>query len=102
MQLISSVSVGGAGAATIDFTSIPGTYTDLVLIVNMQSSYTGDAGNGARIQFNGDTGNNYSDTNLRGTGSSAISYRLSNSAYIQTGYYLQAVVELQLTLLVLE
>jgi hypothetical protein len=66
------------------FTSIPQTYTDLVLIINMQSSYTGDSGNGARLQFNGDTGNNYSDTNLRGNGSSASSYRLSNN-YIQLG-----------------
>jgi hypothetical protein len=71
--------------ASYTFSSIPQTYTDLVLIINMQSSYTGDSGNGARLQFNGDTGNNYSDTNLRGNGSSASSYRLSSNSYIQLG-----------------
>lgn len=74
---------GNANSYT--FSSIPGTYTDLVLVVNMQSSYTGDAGNGARIQFNGDTGSNYSDTNMRGTGGTQFSYRVSNSSYIQAG-----------------
>ena len=64
---------------TITFSSIPQTYTDLVLAL---------AGNGAtttnypQIQINGDTGSNYSDTQLYGTGSSAASYRDTN----QTGY----------------
>ena len=71
--------------ASYTFNSIPQTYTDLVLIINMQSTYTGDSGNGARLQFNGDTGSNYSDTNLRGNGSSASSYRQSNLTYIQIG-----------------
>ena len=75
----------GSNQASYTFSSIPATYTDLILIINMQSSYTGDAGNGARLQFNGDTGSNYSDTNLRGNGSSASSYRISNSTYIQLG-----------------
>jgi hypothetical protein len=74
-----------SNVASIEFTTINQGYTDLVLIVNMQSSYTGDSGNGARLQFNNDTGTNYSDTNLRGSGSSALSYRLSNSNYIQAG-----------------
>jgi hypothetical protein len=34
--LISSVTVGSGGAATIDFTSIPSTYTDLNLIVSLR------------------------------------------------------------------
>lgn len=40
MQLISSVSVGVGGAATIDFTSIPGTYTDLVLVLSARATST--------------------------------------------------------------
>ena len=75
----------GSAAASVTFSSIPQGYTDLVMIINMQSSYTGDQGNGARLQFNGDTGSNYSDTNLRGNGSSATSYRISNNTYIQLG-----------------
>jgi len=40
MQLISSVSVGGGGAATIDFTSIPGTFTDLMLVLSARATST--------------------------------------------------------------
>lgn len=40
MQLISSVTVGVGGAATIDFTSIPGTYTDLVLVLSARATST--------------------------------------------------------------
>lgn len=75
----------GSDQASYTFSSIPATYTDLILIVNMQSTYSGDAGNGARLQFNGDTGSNYSDTNLRGNGSSASSYRQSSVSSIQFG-----------------
>jgi len=38
---ISTVTVGAGGAASIDFTSIPGTYTDLMLVVSARSSSTG-------------------------------------------------------------
>lgn len=75
----------GSATATVTFSSIPGTYTDLVLVVNLQSSYNLDSGNGARLRFNGDAGNNYSNTNLRGNGSTASSYRASNIDYIQIG-----------------
>ena len=36
--LISSVTVGSGGAASIEFTSIPSTYTDLVLKLSARSS----------------------------------------------------------------
>jgi hypothetical protein len=39
-SLISSVTVGGGGAATIDFTSIPATYTDLILKLSTRSTST--------------------------------------------------------------
>lgn len=44
-ELISSVTVGSGGAASIDFTSIPSTYTDLCLKLSVRGSdsaiYTG-------------------------------------------------------------
>jgi hypothetical protein len=47
--LISSVTVGSGGPSTIDFTSIPATYTDLVLKLSARSSNaTGDL----KINFN--------------------------------------------------
>jgi hypothetical protein len=81
---IATTTVSSA-TASVTFSSIPQTYTDLVFIANMQSSYTGDSGNGARLRFNGDTGNNYGYSILSGSGSSAISYRSPNDSYVQIG-----------------
>lgn len=39
-QLISSATVGSGGASSIDFTSIPSTYTDLVLHSSLRNSGT--------------------------------------------------------------
>lgn len=72
----------GSAAATVTFSSIPGTYTDLVLIITPQSS-SGTAS--VDIQLNGDTGTNYSLTYLYGTGSSSASGRDSNTAYAGGG-----------------
>lgn len=42
MKLISTVTVGAGGAANISFTSIPGTYTDLVLMVVARNTSGGN------------------------------------------------------------
>ena len=38
-ELISSVTVGAGGASSIDFTSIPATYTDLNIVLSGRSSF---------------------------------------------------------------
>jgi hypothetical protein len=48
--LINSVTVGSGGTATIDFTSIPQTYTDLKLMTSLRSNNSG--GNVSYIYFN--------------------------------------------------
>ena len=53
-ELISAVTVGSGGASSIDFTSIPSTYTDLCLKVSIRDSQSG-AANAAYISFNGST-----------------------------------------------
>ena len=70
-----------SGSGNITFSSIPNTYTDLVLIIANQT--LSSAGDAVRMQYNGDTGSNYSNTNLTGNGSSAISYRESNVSSIR-------------------
>lgn len=67
-----------ANAGPIIFTSIPATYTDLVLVVSGTQATSG----AVRIQFNNDTASNYSRTDLYGDGTSAASYRESNQTYI--------------------
>jgi hypothetical protein len=66
----------GSATASITFSSIPATYTDLVLVAN-----AGDTANaGIYMQFNGDTGTNYSYTRLTGDGSSGTSQKTSTTA----------------------
>ena len=64
--LISSVTVGSGGAASIEFTSIPATYTDLVIKLSARDS-SAAIGNAYNLQFNSDTsGNNYAYVLLYG------------------------------------
>ena len=72
----------GSAAASVTFSSIVSTYTDLIIVQSSQVS----AGGYNRITFNGDTGTNYSNTQLYGTGTVAGTSRLSTFAYIQSGY----------------
>ena len=68
----------GSAATSYTFSSIPTTYTDLILVLN--GSF--DAFNNVRFQVgNGsvDTGSNYSVTRLLGDGSAGQSDRVSNA-----------------------
>jgi hypothetical protein len=69
----------GSATNTLSFTSITGSYTDLVLICNTQR--TANAGNPIRFRYNSDSGSNYSQTNMYGGGSSAESDRLTSVTY---------------------
>jgi hypothetical protein len=66
---IATVTVGSGGASSIDFTSIPSTYTHLQIREITRSDFAGIAT--VQMQFNGDTGNNYSFHTLYGDGSFA-------------------------------
>ena len=65
----------GSGAASVSFSSIPATYTDLILVIEGTSA---NDSNG-QIQFNGDTSSNYSMTMLYGNGSAAGSTRTTSA-----------------------
>jgi hypothetical protein len=66
----------GSAQASVTFSSIPATYTDLVLVTNANT--VSGAENYAYVYFNSDTGANYSRTLLTGNGSAASSARFSN------------------------
>jgi hypothetical protein len=57
-----------SASATVTFSSIPATYTDLVLVMTPAANI--DSQN-VQIQFNGDTGSNYSYVGLKGNGTTA-------------------------------
>jgi hypothetical protein len=65
----------GSSTATVDFTSISGTYTDLILVINCTTATSGDD---LWIRVNSDTGSNYSLTQMLGNGTSASSSRRTN------------------------
>jgi hypothetical protein len=67
----------GSATATVTFSSIPSTYTDLIL---QTSPKTSDGSGYFQVFPNNDTGSNYSRTVLQGNGSSASSNRNSNSS----------------------
>lgn len=74
----------GSAVTSYTFSSIPSTYTDLILISNPKVSTAQEA---VQIQFNGDTGTNYSFTQFGGDGTSPFSYRSTNatSIYVSNG-----------------
>lgn len=71
MVAIQTVTVGSGGAASIEFTSIPQTYTDLVIRVSTRSTDSGD--NAFGLRFNGSSTAAYSMRRLWGNGASAFS-----------------------------
>ena len=78
-QLISSVTVGAGGAANIEFTSIPATYTDLLVKYSLRG--VSENTSYLYISFNGST-SNLSSKGLNGNpavSSSALSYTWSTT-----------------------
>lgn len=68
------------------FTSIPSTYTDLVLEMNIQGvSSSGSGANTVYLEINADTSTNYSRTALIGDSGGAQSNRNSNQSKITIG-----------------
>jgi hypothetical protein len=68
----------GSATASVTFSSIPSTYTDLMLVSSITNSSAG-SNYSLSFRFNGDTGSNYSNTYLYGNGSSATSGRESGT-----------------------
>jgi hypothetical protein len=66
----------GSAAASVTFSSIPSTYTDLILISQPKSTATEGI---VYLQFNSIGGTSYSSTYIYGSGSAASSGRRSNS-----------------------
>jgi len=67
----------GSNQTSVTFSSIPATYTDLILIINAKN----DTLTNNEIRFNGDTNTNYSITAIYGSGTAAASTRETNNAY---------------------
>ena len=75
-----------SAAATVTFSSIPATYTDLVLQMSIRDTNTGATIGSTTTTFNNDTTTLYSVTNLFGNGATATSTRQSGVASWSSNY----------------
>ena len=71
-----------SSSGTVTFSSIPSTYTDLILVVNGKATGNGQLS----MRINGAT-SSYSTTSITGSGSTAGSTYENAASYLQFGYY---------------
>ena len=71
MTLISAVTVGSGGAASIEFTSIPSSFTDLHILASVRGS-NNIATTGLNLRYNSST-SNYTYRRIDGSGTTADS-----------------------------
>jgi hypothetical protein len=91
-ESIATVTVGSGGAADVTFTSIPSTFTHLQIRGISKSTVT-NAGNTYDyliVQFNSDTGSNYSQHGLVGSGSSASAFGNATQTSTIAGFMVRA------------
>lgn len=84
MTLVSTTTIGSGGAANIDFTSIPQTGTDLLLVLSGRSTLSGTFQDNAQIDLNGST-TGYTYKDLYGNGSATGSYTDSGNVRASIG-----------------
>ena len=74
---LATTTVTGSSTTTVTFSSIASTYTDLVIV----AQYKAVGNNYLMVRLNGDTGSNYSRTEMQGTGTTTPTFSGSNEAY---------------------
>ncbi len=79
-ESIATVTVGSGGSSTITFSSIPQTYKHLQIRGICKSSETANTEQAVYVNFNNDTGANYSRHGMYGTGSALTAYGMGPSA----------------------
>ena len=77
----------GSAVTSFTFSSIPSTYTDLILVADMSSGGTNAY---PSVRLNGDTASNYSRTYINGNGGSASSSRNTETWWTVFGNQLAA------------
>ncbi len=78
-ESIATINVGSGGSSSINFTSIPLTYTHLQIryIARDGRSNTNSA---CSLRFNSDSSNNYSEHNIDGSGSAVLAAGTANTS----------------------
>ena len=73
-----------SNTTTVTFSSIPSTYTDLVLV--FQAASNNSNGTAVRMRFNGSSASEYSTTFVDGTGANIISARTGTQTQMDLGW----------------
>ena len=87
--IATNVLTSNLSSGEITFSSIPQTYTDLV-VVAVGQGYTSSSYGNLQIRFNGDTGSNYSSTEFKEFGGTASSSRRTSQTYLFATSFLDA------------
>ena len=83
---ISTVTVGSGGVSSITFSSIPSGYTHLqVRGIGRENTGGGTGGGACTINFNGDSGSNYTWHLMEGNSSSVAAYNATSATYGRIG-----------------
>jgi hypothetical protein len=82
-ESIATVTVGGGGAASVAFTSIPATYTHLQIRYSGRNTVDNNAA--VYMTVNGDTGSNYSWHQIFGSGSSVGTQASTSATFMSVG-----------------
>jgi len=85
-ESIATVTVGAGGSTSISFSSIPSTFKHLQIRAITRDTDTGGFGLTTTMNFNGDTGANYSWHWLYGNGSSAAANSGSSATTTALGW----------------
>lgn len=83
-ESIATVSVGAGGSSSIDFSSIPGTYSHLQIRGIVRSSLASSTA-GFIMRVNSDSGSNYSAHNLGGDGAGTQANAYVSNTYMYPG-----------------
>ena len=73
----------GSDSASVTFSTISGSYTDLVLVA--VAGIITSAGEAYQMRINSDSGSNYSQTEMWGNGSTASGNRRTSQTYLFVG-----------------
>lgn len=78
MTHISTITVGPSGAASIEFTGIPATGTDLLVVLSGRSGNLGTTNGIQYLTINNNGSAIYTSRALKGSGSAASTYTVTN------------------------
>jgi len=84
-ESIATVSVGSTSVADVTFSSIPSTFKHLQIRYLAKSARSGNTLDELNLRFNSDTGNNYAEHSVFGTGSVAAVGANTSQSNIELG-----------------